>query len=256
MPMFRRIKADTTDMTKINEIRAKLADNPKDAELWYALGAEYSQSEMETSCDAFAMAIAMDPFNAEYYFNRGRKHLSTDKYPEALADFHMALRLDPTDGQIEHYLGVALYYLKMYAEAAKYFRLALAKNQKNGVDCIWPEIDWMWMAYQRAGDAEAAKQALELVADDHYSSEGDMAYKKRVRLYKGVDSPEVFMANVDYVDKLNTVTELYGAANYYIFVAPDKDKASALLSEVIAIPEYHNGFGWKCASADRRDGIA
>lgn len=255
--MIRRVHADTTpNMVKVNEILEGLKKNPKDGELWYALGCEYSQSKFEESCDAFAMAIGMDPFNMEYYFNRGRKHLSTEKFAEALADFHMALRLDPEDGQIEHYLGVALYYLGIYEEAAKYFKLALAKNQKTGSDCIWPEVDWMWMAYVRAGKMEEAAEALTLVDNDHYSSEGDLAYKKRVRLYKGVDDYDTFMKNVDYVDRLNTVTELYGAANYFMFVKPDKALATKMLDEALAITEYKNAFGWKCANFDRMNGIA
>lgn len=68
----------------------------------------------------------------------------------------------------------------------------------------------MWMSFMRAGDSQSAKQALDLVADDAYSSAGDMAYKKRVRLYKGVDSIETFMQNVSREDPLDTVTELYG----------------------------------------------
>lgn len=254
--MIRSIQVDVVpDRAKIAEIEAKLKKAPKDPELWYALGAEYSQSDFEKSIEAFSMAIAYEPFNAEYFFNRGRKYLSTDRYAEALADFHMTLRLDPVDGQMWHYLGVALYYLKMYDEAAAYFRKALEMNQKTGSDCVWPEVDWLWMSLMRAGDQAGAMQALTLVKDDEYSSEGDLAYKKRVRLYKGVDGIDAFMENVDRVDKLNEVTELYGAANYYMFVAPDKEKAAALLDEIIAMPEYHNGFGWKCAFFDRQNGM-
>ena len=93
------------------------------------------------------------------------------------------------------------------------------------------------------------------MADDEYSSESDLAYKKRVRLYKGVDSIETFMKNVDRVDQLNEVTELYGAVNYYRFIAPDAQKAHALADEILNIRTSLNAFGWKCAYFDRRDGL-
>ena len=255
--MLRKVRAESVpNMEKIAEIRAKLQDAPEDPELWYALGAEYSQSEFETSWDAYSMAIAYAPFNAEYYFNRGRKGLSTERFAAALADFHMCLRLDPSDGQMWHYLGVALYYLKKYEEAAQYFRDALAMNRKTGSDCIWPEVDWLWMSLMRAGDAKGAAEALSLVEDDYYSNDSDMAYKKRVRLYKGADSIETFMEKVNREDNLDEVTELYGAVNYWLFLGNDKAKASALTDEIVAMPENHNAFGWKCAAFDRRDGIA
>ena len=254
--MLRSFHVDTVpDEKKIAEIRAKIAEKPEDPELWFALGGEYFQSDFKASRDAFSRAIALNPFCAEYYFYRGRKHLSTDQYAQALADFHTALRLDPMDGQMWHYLGVALYYLGIYAQAAEYFRKTIAMNAKFGSACIWPEVDWLWMACMRTGDSEGARQALSLVADDEYSSESDLAYKKRVRLYKGVDSIETFMKNVDRVDQLNEVTELYGAVNYYRFIAPDAQKAHALADEILNIRTYLNAFGWKCAYFDRRDGL-
>ena len=255
--MFRTIEAGMTpNESKIAEIRAALKAEPDNAELWLQLGMEYSQSLFEESIKNYSMAIGLSPFNGEYYFHRGRKYLSTDQYAEALADFHASLRLDCKDGQSWHYLGVVLYYLEQYAEAARYFGKALEMNKKNGVDCVWPEVDWMWMSFMRAGDSQSAKQALDLVADDAYSSAGDMAYKKRVRLYKGVDSIETFMQNVSREDPLDTVTELYGAANYYMFISPDPQKATELLDATLAVKGYENAFGWKCAYHDREAGRA
>lgn len=255
--MFRSIHAEMTpDEAKIAEIRAKLQEAPDDAELWLQLGAEYSQSLFDESIRNYSVAIGLSPFNGEYYFHRGRKYLSTDQYAEALADFHTSLRLDRSDSQTWHYLGVALYYLGFYDEAARYFHLALDMNIKTGVDCIWPEVDWMWMSHMRANDPVAAAQALELVEDDAYSDESDMAYKKRVRLYKGVDSMEYFMEHLNRDDLLDTVTELYGAANYYLFVAPDQQKATKLLDDILAVKGYENAFGWKCAYFDREAGRA
>lgn len=255
--MFCKIEADSTpNEAKIAKIRAALNAEPDNAQLWMELGMEYSQSLFEESIRDYSVAIGLSPFNGEYYFHRGRKYLSTDQFPEALADFHASLCLDCVDGQSWHYLGVALYYLEQYAEAARYFRKALEMNEKNGDDCVWPEVDWMWMSLMRAGDAQAARQALDLVEDDAYSSESDMAYKKRVRLYKGVDDIDFFLKNVSTVDPLDTVTELYGAANYYMFIAPDAAKATEMLDRTLAIPGFENAFGWKCAQRDREAGRA
>lgn len=251
--MIRKFHADTTpDRAKIAEIEAKIAENASDAEQWYFLGCEYSQSDFEKSLKAYSVAIGLDPFNAEYYFNRARKYLSICRFEEALADFVTALRIDRSDGQYWHYLGVALYYLGRYDEAAEYFADALRMNRKFGVDCVWPEVDWMWMSYMRAGKREEAAACLSQVEDDWYSSEGDMAYKKRVRLYKGLISIDAYMRQINRADKLDEMTDLYGAANYYRFIDPNAERAEALLDEIIAIEVYHNGFAWMCANFDKR----
>ena len=254
---FRSIKAGPIpDEAKIAQLREALSQNPQDAEAWLELGAAYSQSEFETAIRAYSRAIALAPFNGEYYFHRGRKYLSTDRYEEALADFHTSLWLEQSDAQPWHYLGVALYYLKMYEEAARYFRDALAMNKKTGDPCIWPEIDWVWMSLQRAGDAAGARAALDLVADDEWSSADDMAYKKRVRLYKGLISLENYLDDLNREDILDEITELYGAVNYCLFIAHDPQRAKELTDRIVDTAEYHNAFAWKCAAFDRRDGIA
>lgn len=254
---FRQIKAGPVpDETAIARLKETLKQNPQDAEAWLELGAAYSQSEFETAIRAYSRAISLAPFNGEYYFHRGRKYLSTDCYEEALADFHTSLRLEQSDAQTWHYLGVALYYLKMYEEAARFFRDALAMNQKTGDPCIWPEIDWLWMSLQRAGDAAGARASLDLVADDAWSSESDMAYKKRVRLYKGLITPDDFLADLNREDVLDEITELYGAVNHSLFIAHDPERARALTDQILGIADYHNAFAWKCAAFDRGDGIA
>ena len=254
--MIRKFHADTTpNSARIAEIEAKIAEKANDAERWYDLGCEYSQSDFEKSLNAYSVAIGLDPFNAEYYFNRARKYLSICRFPEALADFATALRIDRSDGQYWHYLGVALYYLGRYDEAAQYFADALKMNRKFGVDCVWPEVDWMWMSCMRAGKPAAAEACLAQVADDWYSSEGDMAYKKRVRLYKGLISIDDYLRQVNRADKLDEMTDLYGAVNYYRFIHRDDRRAEALLDEILAIDVYHNGFAWMCASFDKRDGV-
>ena len=118
-----------TPNAQIAEIRAALKAEPDNAELWLQLGMEYSQSLFEESIRDYSVAIGLSPFNGEYYFHRGRKYLSTDQYAEALADFHASLCWI-VDGQSWHYLGVALYYLEQYAEAARYFGKALEMNEK------------------------------------------------------------------------------------------------------------------------------
>lgn len=237
---------------RVMELEAYLKQNPIDHKKWFELGQLYFDDEFEKARDCFSMAIAQEPFNVEYRFNRGRKYLSICRFEEALADFVTALRIDRSDGQYWHYLGVALYYLGRYDEAAEYFSDALKMNRKFGVDCVWPEVDWMWMSYMRAGKREEAAACLSQVEDDWYSSEGDMAYKKRVRLYKGLSSIDAYMRQINRADKLDEMTDLYGAANYYRFIDPNAEKAEALLDEIIAIEVYHNGFAWMCANFDKR----
>ena len=83
---------------RVMEMEAYLKQNPTDHKKWFELGQLYFDDEFEKARDCFSMAIAQEPFNVEYRFNRGRKCLSLDKFEEALADFAWSVRLDPEDG--------------------------------------------------------------------------------------------------------------------------------------------------------------
>lgn len=69
-------------------------------------------------------AIALEPFNAEYYTTRGFIYIQgeDDEYREfARADFEYAIHLDPDQWVAEYCLGLIAYYEQDYVQALQRF---------------------------------------------------------------------------------------------------------------------------------------
>lgn len=237
----------TVDSGVIQELDKKLAENPKDPELWFAKGQEYFGIEFDKAIDCFSMAIALQPFHHDYYFNRGRKFVSLDQWERGLADFVMSIRLDPTDGLEWHYAGVCCFYMNRYEEAAEYFKKAIEAHRVNGTHLVWPEVDWTYMAYMHCGRREDAIKALDLVGNDEPVELTDFFYKKRVELYKGVVTPDEYMEHIDWSSNLVAMTGLFALANYYYYQADEPEKAMPLIDKILAMPDYHHSFAYKSA---------
>lgn len=241
------------DSGVIAELDAKLKENPKDPELWFAKGQEYFGIEFNKAVDCFSMAIALQPFNHDYYFNRGRKYVSLDQWERGLADFVMSIRLDPTDGLEWHYAGVCCFYMDRYDEAAAYFKRAIQSHRATDTHLVWPEVDWIYMAYMRSGRKEEAISALDLVGNDEPVEITDYFYKKRVQVYKKLVTPEEYLANLDRHSNLDAMTELYALANYYYYQSGEPEKAAAVVDEILAMPDYHHCFAFKSSIINKKE---
>lgn len=250
------------DEKKVADLRARLASAPQDDKLWYALAMELTEDDWPETVKCLSRALNLNPFCAEYYFIRGRKKLALHKYPEASADLTHATRIDAHDGMKWHYLGVAYFYMEEFARAVRYFQRAIIAYRARGIHLVWPSVDWMFMSHMRMGDEAAAMAALDLVGDDEAVEPEDAVYKKRVRLYKGLVSAGDFEAQINRASTLDVITESYALVNYYRYLALEEDKAEALVEKILAIPVWHQAFGYRSSEVDRekydqkrRDGI-
>lgn len=242
---------EVEDTEAIAKLREAVEKNPEDHASWFELGMQYYNTNFHEARKCFSRAIAIEPFNAVYVFNRGRKCLSADDYEEALADFATAIRLAPIDGFKWHYLANAYFFLGDYERAAENYRIAIEMHLKTGVHLIPPAVDWMWMSYMRLGQPEKAQAALdEFITPDIPVEDSDYDYKKRVLLYAGYTTPEEFYANIERDRDVKGLTETYALANYYRFVKHDMEKCHAYLKEVLAYKTVHHAFAYKLALKD------
>lgn len=101
-----------TIMSMEEKLEAELRVAPQDHAKWVQLGQAYFDTDFRKAHACFSRALALEPFNAQDRLNRGRKSLSMDAFEEALADFSLAVRLDPQDGFKWHYLGNACFFLE------------------------------------------------------------------------------------------------------------------------------------------------
>ena len=236
------------DSEKAAEIRQRLAQNPNVAEDWFELGMQYFDDEFEQACACFSRALHLEPFCSKYYFNRGRKCLSLDRFEDALADFEMVLRLDPMNDDSWHYVGVAYYFLGLYGHAVPYFTQSLAVMVEKGVPLLPPTVDWIWMCHMRMGDKVAAQKILDdYITPDIPVDESDFDYKKRVLLYTGHTPPEKFEAEIDAEDDVKGITETYALAIYNRYVLGDMARYRQLLQRVLDYKTFHHAFAYKQA---------
>ena len=239
------------DNEKIKVLEQAVAANPKDHKSWFELGMEYFEDDFQKARECFSMAIAQEPFNADYVFHRGWKCLSADCYEEAMADFALAIRLAPVDGFKWHYLANSHFFLGNYEKAREYYHKALEMHIKTGTQLIPPTVDWIWMCNMRLGDKAAAQAILDqYITPDIPVEESDLVYKRRVLLYAGYTKIEDFLANLNLADDCDNITERYAAHNYFRYIVGDMDKAKEQLEEIMKVETVHHAFGYKLARKD------
>lgn len=248
-----RIAFDPDEYAKIE---AGLEKDPEDYFLWCAKGV--MAPDLETAINSYSMALSIRPLSPHTIYNRARKYMSQGRYVEALADFALSTLLDPDDGWKWHFYGVALYFTNRFAEAAETFGKAIAVNEKNGVPLLPFDAEWQWNCYCKAGDLEAAAQCIAVVTPDTPVVETEATYKRRILLYRGLLSPEEFLAGIDKSDCLEEANQLYGLANYYYYIKKDTAASLRYLDQVLAIEKAKLCWGYKMAALDqplRRDGV-
>lgn len=239
------------DWDLLKEVEAKLEKHPDDFTLWVARGVLYFNEDFEKSIESLSNALSLEPFNADQYYNRGRKFLSQDRYTQALSDFVLATRLDDKDAWKWHFLGVAYFFLNRFEEAIASFEKGIEFHEKNNTHNTPPEIDWIWMSYMRMGEAEKAKACLDRISKDTPVERGDLMYLKRVLLYKGEMSLEEFVEAMEIDNPKRAITELYGAAAYCHYVLNDDKQAVKFLNQLLAYEEDRHAFGYKMALQER-----
>ena len=237
------------DADEYRKIEADLERDPKDYFLWCAKGV--MAPDLDIAIQSFSMALSIRPLSPNTLYNRARKYMSQGRYVEALADFAISTLLDPDDGWKWHFYGVALYFTDRLIEAAETFGKAIAINEKNGVPLLPFDAEWQWNCYCKAGDIVAAEKCIQSVTEETPVVESESTYKRRILLYRGILTPEEFLAGIDENDVLEAANQLYGLANYYYYIKGDTATSLAYLDKVLANEKAKLGWGYKMAVRDR-----
>lgn len=240
-----RIAYDPEEYAKIE---AGLAERPSDYYLWCAKGV--MAQDLEAAIQSYSMALSLRPLSPHTMYNRARKYMSQGRYVEALSDFALSTLLDPEDGWKWHFYGVALYFTNQLTEAAEVFGKAIDVNRRNGVALLPFDAEWQWNCYCKAGDFQAAARCIQAVTPDTPVVETEATYKRRILLYRGLISPEEFLAGIDEGDALEAANQLYGLANYYYYVRKDTAASLRCLEKVLANEKARLGWGYKMAVLD------
>jgi tetratricopeptide (TPR) repeat protein len=234
-----------SDTGPIARAQAASAADPRNVELLIALGvAQSGARQFREAIRTFSRGIAIAPSNATLYRWRGHRYLSVREFDRAAADLARGLALDSTNYGVLYHLGVLRYVRGDFAGAAN----AFARAQPLAPDAgeLAGATDWRWMSLARAGRRAAADSMLQTRPD---SLPTTIAYRQRLRLYRGEIGPDAVLTPADTSD-VAVATLSYGVGNWYL-VRGDTAQARRWFTRAVASGGWP-AFGFMAAEADLR----
>lgn len=243
--------------------------NPQDTQniIWLGRRLGYVWRYQE-AIDTLSAGLRLYPESAELLRHRGHRYLTVRQFQSAATDLakaagiakNLPVSLEP-DGQpnalniplstlqfnIWYHWGLAHYLQGRWSEAAKIYEECM--NYSTNPDLLVATADWLYMTYRRMGDTMRAQQLLARIPDTLQLIEND-GYYNRIKMYKGLKQPQELLNfnPTSTEDELNTVTQGYGVANYFLYNG-DTLRAREILTQVCST-RYWAAFGYLAAEAD------
>ncbi len=175
-------------------IRRVVDADPEDIEAAIALGNLYrAHDRFAEAADAFTLGVKAisDETEADWriYYFRGVSYERTKRWPEAEADFKLALKLNPNQPQVLNYLGYSWVDMGLNLdEALNMIRTAVDLRPNDGY--IVDSLGWAYYRLGRYEDAtENLERAVELrpedtVINDHLGDAYWRVGRKREALFQ------------------------------------------------------------------------
>lgn len=260
-PILRtELPADRTSGA-LDEISA-LEALPSRTELDYVRLGELNASigRFQDAIAAFGLGLEAYPDSYKLRRHRGHRLINVRALERAIVDLSEAVALMPETpepeirlagdayGSYQHWIwyhvGLFHYLSADYASAVEAYRNALETAPSEGLKI--GSADWLWNAAMRAGDSEAAHEALsglpEVLPDG-----ANQAYARRVSLYRGEVEPGDIL-DLDKPDWTGgDMTIAYGVANWHAFNG-DEATAQRIYQRIVETPFWS---GWAYVAAER-----
>ncbi|MEM3400055.1 MAG: ATP-binding protein [Candidatus Micrarchaeia archaeon] len=132
-----------------------VSESPTDAKTYYYRGNDYYEREdYDRAIANYNMAIVLNPKFAEAYFNRALAYYNKKEYDRSIADYTRAAELDPRNAVIYNNRGDAYYRKQEFDKAIADYDMAIKLNRK------------YLKAYYNRGLAYACKQEYEKAIED------------------------------------------------------------------------------------------
>jgi tetratricopeptide (TPR) repeat protein len=205
-----RALADSGPVARAASARAS---DPRNVELIIAQGlAQAGMRQYREAISTFSDGLRIAPSNVLLYRWRGHRYISTGQYDRAVADLARGFALDTANYDVLYHLGAAHFIRGEFSDAADAFSRAqkLAPNPNE----VAGSTDWLWMSLSRAGRKDEAQRALAPITDSLRITSAT-AYMQRLRLYRGVSTPEQVIASGD-TTAVQRSTLAYGVGNWYL----------------------------------------
>jgi tetratricopeptide (TPR) repeat protein len=235
------------DTGAIARAESALVADPRSIDRIIALGvAQSGVRQYREAIATFTRGLAIAPNNALLYRWRGHRYLSTRVFDRALADLTRGAQLDSTIYGIWYHLGIVKFALRDFPGAVDAFTRALPIAPDSGERA--GSVDWLWMSLSRAGRPADAQALLDRKPD---VTPGGNAYDQRLRLYRGLVSPDSLFTPADTSD-IAIATLSYGIGNWYL-VRGDSAQARKWFERSIASGGWP-AFGFIVSEVELRAG--
>jgi tetratricopeptide (TPR) repeat protein len=239
-----RSQPDTGAVARAESV---LAADPRNIEKIIQLGiAQSGVRQYREAIATFTRGLRIAPDNALLYRWRGHRYISVRDFDHALQDLAHGNGRDSTIYGIWYHLGV-VHYLRGEFDGAV---LAFAKARSMPPDDneLTGATDWLWMSLSRAGRPAEAAVLLGQVSDSLRITSA-AAYRQRLRLYRGLITPEQVLTPADTAD-IQVATLSYGVGNWYL-IRGDTVRAKEWFHRAIASGGWP-GFGFNASEQELR----
>lgn len=214
-------------------------------EEWITLGRSYRRQNLfRESIDVFSQALALYPMHPLIYRHRAHSYLNCGCYPEAVADFELSIRLDPSNFDCWYHQGVGFFLLQDYANALETLKAGHDRCASNeDIVCL---SYWHLFALLLTGGNKDIGPLLDGIPPGLKLSSCQQFYRILL-LFKGVLTLDELLKTKD--DRNNTYLILrYGIAMYY-FSRGMRDEGMKTLERIIAAEGGNRWQGFACQAA-------
>jgi tetratricopeptide (TPR) repeat protein len=201
------------DTGAVARAESALAADPRNVDLIIALGiAQSGIRQYREAIATFTRGLRIAPDNALLHRWRGHRYLSIRDFDHALRDLERGNARDSTIYGIWYHLGVVRFVRGEFDSAAAAF--ARARTMPPDHNEFTGATDWLWMSLSRAGRSAEAAELLSRVSDTVPVTSA-AAYRQRLRLYRGLITPDQVMSPADTAD-IQVATLSFGVGNWYL----------------------------------------
>jgi tetratricopeptide (TPR) repeat protein len=215
----------------------------------------------------YTEGLSKYPESFKLFRHRGHRHINLRELDEAMLDLGKARDLmagqpaaweygadgkpsATTQHQVWYHIGICHYLKGDYTDCAKAFENALSATQEP--NNIAGASDWLYNAYQRAGDKAKADQVLTPFTADYPIEDKTYPYFRRLLLFKKAITPDELIdsAMEPTTMSVQDMTKLYGLANYHAYNG-NTEMANDLYKKVLLTDQWL-GFAYAGAELDVR----
>ncbi len=201
------------DTGAVARAESQLADDPRSIDKIIQLGvAQSGIRQYREAIQTFSRGVRLAPDNPLLYRWRGHRYISIREFDRAIADLVNGNSRDTNNYDIWYHLGVAHYMRGEFDSSAAAFTQAQRRAPNDNE--LAGATDWLWMASSRARHPALARVALARISDTLHITSAT-AYAQRLRLYRGLITPEQVLTPADTAD-IQVATLSYGLGNWYL----------------------------------------